>query len=102
MGDSIYLNCTNFVKLENFRDELTEALIAGATVTAKIYDEKDGTQKGSTISMPNTSGGDYEGTIAYDHTGLYAGMKGRIEIFADGGTGKRLTKQVKVSVKADR
>jgi hypothetical protein len=99
--DSIRLNSSAYVELEEYKDELTDITIENATVTAKIYDEDTGLQVGPTITMPHVSNGTYRQSIAYDHSGLFAGMKCRIDIFADAGTGKRMTKKLKVSIISD-
>ena len=99
--DSIRLGSSNYIELADFKDELTNVPITTATVTARLYDESTGLQVGVTIAMPHIGTGTYRGSIAYDHAGLYAGMQLRCEIFADGGTGKRLLLKRKVTVISD-
>ena len=99
--DAIRLNCSNYVELADFIDELTGVPITDATVTATFYDESDDSQVGPVISMPHIEAGTYRGNVAYDHSGFYAGMDLRCDIFADGGTGKRLTLKRKVPVISD-
>ncbi len=102
MGYEIRLDTDSYIQLPRFQDELTSAAITGATVTADIYNDKTGVQIGSTIPMPEISDGLYRGSIAYDIAGMTAGLRVRVVVFADGGTGKRMTKTLKTTVLAGK
>lgn len=102
MGFEIRLDTDGYIQLPLFKDELTNAAITDATVTADLYNDETDAQIGSTIPMPHVSDGLYRGTIAYDLAGMTAGLRVRAVVFADGGTGKRMTKTLKVTVLAGR
>jgi hypothetical protein len=87
------------LRLRDFTNVETDTFITNATVTATLWNESTGAQIGGTIAMALETGGTYKGTIPYDIVGLSEGLRVRIECFADGGSGLRMTLHAKAVVK---
>lgn len=96
---------TNIVlgKEQILTDGISGETITNATVTAYLYNESvDATVDIGTFLMshvPSEQSGRYRASIPYDQAGINVGDRCRVEIFADAGSGKRLTIVLKATVK---
>jgi hypothetical protein len=86
----IFVNTDMVLEVGNLRDSITDALITGATVTARVLDELDvlvvGTSDPITLTEVVGSAGLYRGTVP-DTASLVAGDTGTIVLSADAGSG---------------
>jgi hypothetical protein len=102
VGHTIRLDTDNYIQLTRYEDKLTNAAITNATVTADLYNDATDAQLGTQITLSHVSDGLYRGSISYNISGMTAGLRVRVVIFADGGSGKRMTKTLKVTVLAGK
>lgn len=86
---TIWLGSDTLLKLEEFKDEITDAYIVAATVTAVIKDEADATL-GATITFTDQGSGLYTGIVKDDHASLVDGSRVFVELTADGGADLKL------------
>ena len=95
---TVWLGTDTYVRL-TFKDVKTGDPITNATVTVTIFDDASGVQNGAAINLAHLANGLYEGMIAYNRPGLLVGQRLRIRYFADGGTNRRATDDLKAVVR---
>jgi len=86
----IFVNTDMVLEVENLRDTVTDALITGATVTARVLDDLDVAVTGvpDPITLTEVVGGTglYRATIP-DTAAIVEDDSGTIVLTADGGAG---------------
>lgn len=87
----IFQNSTMAIEMRNFRDEVADALVTGATATFRVLDASDVEVTGITqpVTMTEVSGsqGLYRGFLL-QAANLSSGDRGTVEVTMIDGTGK--------------